>query len=356
MKSIGIFGGGQLAKMIMLEGYKMGYTFNVYDPNDQAVAKPLSNIFYNFDFTDEKQIDSFFEINDVFTYEFENIDPVFLEKHTTKIPQGVEALKLLQDRYFEKNFVNSLDGVKTVGFKLGNTSEEITFPCIIKTRRNGYDGKGQFLITKKEELKEELLNENYVIEDFIKDIVEYSIVIGRNANGETFSYEPIKNIHRKGILYESTFAKDINIDLKNKMLDKAKEIIKSLNYVGVLCVEYFVKGEEVYVNEIAPRVHNSGHITIEASNVSQFKLHLLCILGLNVPELKCYDNYYMVNVLGHDLETVEEMLLDKEFKNVNYHIYGKNSYVKNRKVGHITFEDIDDLQTKVTEKIVGGID
>ncbi len=354
MKSVGIFGGGQLAKMIMLEGYKMGYTFNVYDPNEQAVAKPLANEFYNDDFLNEEKIDKFFDINDVFTYEFENVNPDFLEKHKEKIPQGIEALKLLQDRYFEKNFINSLDGVKTVGFSLGDTTEEIKYPCLIKTRRNGYDGKGQFFVTKEEELDKSILNENYVIEEFISGITEYSIVIGRDINGNTYAYEPINNVHKKGILYTSTFAKDIDNKIKNKMLEKAKLIIDNLDYVGVLCVEYFVKDENVYVNEIAPRVHNSGHLTIEASNLSQFKLHLLCILGLNIPDIKCFDNYYMVNVLGHDLESVEKMIFDKEFKNINYHIYGKNSYVKNRKVGHLTFENTEGLLDKVLERIVGG--
>ncbi len=355
MKNIGIFGGGQLAKMIMLEGYKMGYNFNVYDPSESAVSKPLSNEFFNFDYLDKDRVEDFFKINDVFTYEFENVDYSYLEGNEEKIPQGIEALKLLQDRFLEKNFINSLEGVQTVGFTLGS-HEDIAFPCIIKSRRNGYDGKGQYFITKKEELVDHILTEDYIIEEYLKDITEYSVVIGRDKKGKTHHYTPFKNIHKKGILYESTFAKNIDETIKNKMIDKAKAIITALDYVGVLCVEYFVSEGKVYVNEVAPRVHNSGHLTIEGANISQFKLHLLCILGLNIPTIKCYDDYYMINVLGHDLDTVLEMLEDSDFKEINYHIYGKNSKAKNRKVGHLTFLNEGGLHSKIVNKIVGGIE
>ncbi len=352
MKNVGIFGGGQLAKMIALEGYKMGLNFNIYDPNENACAKPLADKFFNYDFFNEKQIDEFILNNDVFTYEFENVEPLFLEKHKDKIPQGLEALKILQDRYLEKNFINNLDGVKTVKFSLANEKHNIQMPFIIKTRRNGYDGKGQFLIRSSEDLKEEMLKEDYIIEEFIEGITEYSIVIGRNSKGQTYFYSPIKNIHKNGILFESTFANNLDETLKDKMSDKAKNIVEALDYKGVLCVEFFVKGEDVYVNEIAPRVHNSGHLTFEASNVSQFKLHILCILDKIVPDIECRDNYYMINVLGQNLKNVEKMMEDNEFRNCDFHIYGKNSYVENRKVGHITFKDEDGLLDKVKKYII----
>ncbi len=355
MKNIGIFGGGQLAKMICIEGYKMGLNFNVFDPNENACCKPLADNFYKYDFLNEEKIDEFFKLNDIFTYEFENVKPDLLEKHKDKIPQGIEALKVLQDRYTEKTFVNELDGVKTVKFSLANEQNDIKVPFIIKTRRDGYDGKGQTLIKDLSEVNDEFLNENYIIEEFIEDIVEYSIVIGRSATGETFNYSPINNIHKKGILHQSTFANDLDKELTQKMVSKAKNIIEALDYKGVLCVEFFVKGSDVYVNEIAPRVHNSGHLTFEASNVSQFKLHLLCILGMKVPKLECYDDYYMINVLGHDLDNVEKMQQDDKFKNCNFHIYGKNSYVKNRKVGHITFKNENGLLENVKSIVVGGI-
>ncbi len=352
--NIGIFGGGQLAKMIMLEGYKMGYGFNVYDPNGEAVSSKLAGNFYNYDFLDEKKIDEFFTINDIFTYEFENVEPSFLEKHIDKIPQGTMALKLLQDRLLEKEFINGLEGVNTVPYCLGNETEKATYPCIVKTRRNGYDGKGQYFVTSKEELPKDI-DENYVIEKFINGITEYSIVIGRNKNGNMYTYTPLQNIHKKGILYQSCFASDIDNEIEEKMIFKAKEIIENLDYYGVLCVEFFVKDKDVYVNEVAPRVHNSGHLTIEASNISQFKLHLLCILGLPVPDIECYEDYYMINVLGHDLLETEKMMIDETYRNVSYHIYGKNSYDKNRKVGHMTFKDTDGLLENVKKHIVGGI-
>ncbi len=350
--NVGIFGGGQLAKMIMLEGYKMGLRFNVYDPNDKAVSSYLSNEFFNYEFLDEKKIDEFFNINDVFTYEFENVEPSYLAKHTKKIPQGIEALKILQDRFLEKQFINSLSGVTTAKFWLGNDVENITYPCIVKTRRNGYDGKGQKFVKTKDELPS--IDVNYVVEEFVEDIIEYSIIIGRNKNGKTYVYDPINNLHKKGILYRSTFAKNIDTEVKEKMIFKSKKIIEKLDYYGVLCVEFFVKEGNVYVNEVAPRVHNSGHMTIEASNISQFKLHLHCILGIPVPDIECYEDYFMINILGHDLEECEKMMIDEEFRNVNYHIYGKDSYVKNRKVGHMTFKG-NDLLDKITKRVVGGV-
>ncbi len=354
MYNIGIFGGGQLAKMIMLEGYKMGYTFNVYDPNENACSSPLANEMFNYSFLDKDRIDDFFNINDVFTYEFENVNPDFLKLHKDKIPQGVKALQLLQDRYLEKEFINSLEGVKTVPFSLGSDIKKIKFPCIIKTRRNGYDGKGQYLATNIDEI-ENIIDDNYIVEDFIDGIIEYSIVLGRSKDGNIYCYEPINNIHKKGILYQSTFAKNIDEDIKEKMTFKANEIISNLDYYGVLCVEFFVKGKDVYVNEVAPRVHNSGHLTIEGSNISQFKLHLHCILGLNVPNIKCFDNFYMINILGHDMKNLENMIKDSKFKNITYHIYGKNSYDKNRKVGHITFENDNGLLGEIKKEIIGGI-
>ncbi|MFV0440597.1 MAG: ATP-grasp domain-containing protein [Lachnospirales bacterium] len=355
MKNIGIFGGGQLAKMIALEGYKMGLNFNIYDSNPIACAKPLADNFFANDYLDEKSISKFIETSDVFTYEFENIPPNLLEKYKDKIPQGVEALKTLQDRYVEKNFINELSGAKTVEFSLANENIDINVPFILKTRRLGYDGKGQHYIDDIEKLDKSLLNENYIIEKAIENFVEYSIIIGRNITGETYVYEPIKNEHRKGILYESTFAKNLDSEIKNKMTSKAIDIIEALNYHGVLCIEFFVKDNDVFVNEVAPRVHNSGHLTIEASNISQFKLHLLCILGMKAPKIECYDDYFMINILGNDLKTVEEMQSQDEFKQCNFHIYGKNSYTKNRKVGHITFKNCDGLRDSIRDKVVGCI-
>ncbi|MFV0503091.1 MAG: ATP-grasp domain-containing protein [Lachnospirales bacterium] len=350
MKSIGIFGGGQLAKMIMVEGYKMGHTFNVYDSNISACSKPMANEFFNYSFTDQLKIDSFFNRSDVFTYEFENVDPTFLENYKNKIPQGVEALKLLQDRYTEKKFINNLPGVKTVKFCLASENINI-FPCIIKTRRNGYDGKGQHFFESKSYLNNNLLNNNNIVEEYMEGIEEYSLIIGRNLKGEIKSYPPIKNIHKNGILYESSFTKNIGDNIKSQMKHKAENIIDALNYNGVLCVEYFVRGNDIFVNEIAPRVHNSGHLTIEATNISQFKLHLYCILGLNIPDIECHYDYYMNNILGQNLKACEYMMQSEEFKNINYHIYGKNSDAINRKVGHITYKNINNIHEKVNNQL-----
>lgn len=355
MKNIGIFGGGQLAKMIAIEGYKMGLNFNIYDKNENACSKSLADNFYNYDFLDKEKVNEFFKINDVFTYEFENIEPDFLGEHENKIPQGLNALKLLQDRYTEKNFINKLDGAKTVDFCLANEDIKISKPYIIKSRRLGYDGKGQLLVKDGDNVSESFYTDDYIVEDFLTDIKEYSIVMGRSITGEIAFYEPISNIHKKGVLYTSTFGTEVKRHLRLEMIAKTKEIITELNYYGVLCVEFFISNDKVYVNEVAPRVHNSGHLTFEASNVSQFKLHLLCILGLPLPKIECYDNFYMVNILGHDLKTVEKMQTQEEFSSCNFHIYGKNSYDTNRKVGHVTFKNNENLLSKVKDIIKGTV-
>lgn len=351
---LGIFGGGQLARMIALEGYKLGLEINIYDKNENACAKDLAKNFFNYDFLDEEKVDEFFALNDIVTYEFENIDPDFLKKHEAKIPQGVMALELLQDRFVEKNFINSLDGIKCVSFCLANENIVET-PFILKTRRFGYDGKGQLLVTDKNTDIEKFKNENYIIEKYLENITEYSIVIARTRSGEMYNYEPLKNVHKKGILKTSTFEKYLDEDIKSKMIEKAKLIAEKLNYIGVLCVEFFVSNGEVYVNEVAPRVHNSGHITIEGANISQFMLHVHAIVDLPIPKISSYSKYYMVNVLGHDMKKMELMQKDKKFARCHFHNYGKNSYDTNRKVGHITFKDSDDLIFNILNNIKGAI-
>lgn len=354
MKNIGIFGGGQLAKMIALEGYQMGLNFNIYDKNEDACSKSLASKFYNYDFLDKDKIADFFNDNDVCTYEFENISPNFLKEYEYKIPQGVKALELLQDRYTEKNFINSLDDIKSVNFSL---ADDINFntPYIIKSRRNGYDGKGQIFVEDNTEIDNKFLTKDYIAEQFLPGIQEYSVVIGRSINGEIAFYEPIHNVHKKGILYTSNFADNIGTNIKDKMISNAKKIITALEYNGVLCVEYFVKDGQIYVNEIAPRVHNSGHLTIEGANISQFKLHLLCILGMPLPVINCYHEYYMINVLGQDLKYMESMQNDKFFSKCYFHIYGKDSNETNRKVGHITFKNSDNLLERVKLNINGTV-
>ncbi len=347
-KKIGIFGGGQLAKMIAIEGSYMGLHFNIFDPNPFACGKSFGQNFFNKEFLDQQAIDDFFNCSHIVTYEFENVMSDFFLPYTEKIPQGIKALQLLQDRYTEKNFINSLKGVKTVNFQLANEDIKIPKPYIIKSRRNGYDGKGQQLINKDEEVDSRFLNENYIIEEFLQgtSFREYSIIMGRSTNGEFANYQPFANEHKNGILHISTIEK-IQDNIKQLMIDKTKEIITSLNYYGVLCVEFFVIDNKVYVNEVAPRVHNSGHLTIEGANISQFKLHILCILGLPLPTIVTYSNYYMVNLLGQHIKPLKKIINNKEYKDVNFHMYGKNSTINNRKVGHLTFQDTNNLLNKI---------
>ncbi len=347
-KKIGIFGGGQLAKMMALEGSYMGIGFNIYDPNPDSCGKNLGQKFFNKNFLDKGAITDFFNVSDVVTYEFENVRSDFFLPFQNKIPQGVKALQLLQDRFTEKKFINSLKGATTVNFQLASEEIKIEKPFILKTRRNGYDGKGQTLVKKDEIVPNEYLNDNYIIEEFLegKNFQEYSIVMGRSKNEDIAYFPAFSNEHKDGILHISTI-KELDQSIVKQMINKTKEIILALDYYGVLCVEFFVIDDKVYVNEVAPRVHNSGHLTIEGCNISQFKLHMLCILGLPLPTIEYYPDYYMINVLGQHMNTVNKMIGNKDYKDVSFHIYGKNSNVTNRKVGHITFRNKNNLLNKI---------
>lgn len=342
---IGIVGGGQLGKMMAQSAQRMGFKVAILDPDKDCPAQYVAHEFINAEFSDEEALNKLCEISDVVTYEFENIDAKQLDKLSDQfnIPQGSSAVSLLQDRLTEKQTLQAAD-VNIVPF-LEITSEddihkaidEIGFPFIIKTRFGGYDGKGQIVIQSERDIHDamKLVHEtNCVAEQFIPLYKEVSITVTRDIYDHVVYFPLQENEHRNQILYKTIVP--ARIDLEEKAIQEANKIMSKIHFIGTFTVEFFVSGDnELYVNEIAPRPHNSGHYSIEACDYSQFDTHILAVAGWHLPkEVNLLSPAIMMNLLGQDLD-----LLQSEFykhPDWHVHIYGKTINKQNRKMGHIT--------------------
>ncbi len=329
MRRIGIIGGGQLGKMIAQAARKLPFPveISIYDASSEACARTVADSFSTGAFDDREAVKKFAAELDVITYEFENIAPEVIESLPNAV-QGAKALRILQNRASEKEFVNSLDGVSCVPYaEVQSLPFSFPFPYIVKTKTLGYDGKGQYLIRGEEDLEQ--VKRGMVAEKYLTELTEYSMIIARSASGKVTHYPPLENVHINQILDTSEFA-DVSSELEEQMFSKAVRIAEELGYCGVLTVEFFFSEGQLYVNEVAPRVHNSGHITLDGASVSQFYLHLCAILDLEFPPIEIDRSWCMVNVLGQHVENIRESELPGVFYD-----YGKNSSKHDRKVGHI---------------------
>ena len=336
---IGILGGGQLGLMLARAAERLPFPveISIYDRLPEACARTESHSFHCGDFDDVHAIQQFAKDLDVITYEFENISPSVVEI-LPNVPQGTRALRTLQNRLSEKKFINSLPGIPTVPYTEVTSDFSFDYPYIVKTAQFGYDGKGQHIVHGTQDLK--YAEKGMIAEQYLPGITEYSLIIARNIHGEIAHFPIFENVHRNHILDTTWFA-SVSQELESQMIEKAQAIIRTLDYYGVLTVEFFLSGQNLYVNEVAPRVHNSGHITLNAANVSQFDLHIYSLLGMNFPKIIVDTTWCMVNVLGQHYESVTM----NHFPGTFYD-YGKNSTVKNRKVGHINgkLSDIERLK------------
>jgi 5-(carboxyamino)imidazole ribonucleotide synthase len=326
--SIGIIGGGQLGKMLAEAAKRLENPPQVaiYDVSTDACAKDVCDSFTCGLFDDKKAIKEFAKDVAIITYEFENIDPEVVASLEHAV-QGSQALGILQNRVLEKAFINSLPGLQCVPYKEVDEDFTFAYPYIVKSATLGYDGKGQYVIRDEKDLHH--IKVGMIAETYLDNITEYSIIIARNLNGEVTHYPVVENVHVNQILDTSKFA-SIDPKYEQRMFEKAKIIAQALNYYGVLTVEFFLNGDQLYVNEVAPRVHNSGHITLDGANVSQFDLHLYSLLGREYPTIEIDRSWCMVNVLGQHYERVKNNTIPGKFYD-----YGKNSTQHNRKVGHI---------------------
>jgi 5-(carboxyamino)imidazole ribonucleotide synthase len=352
---VGILGGGQLGRMLAMAGYPLGLRFRTLDPSPAAPAGHLTEHFVD-ELTDPDALSRFAVGLDIVTYEFENV-PVdsarFLHQRVPVYPPP-HALETSQDRLIEKGFFQDL-GIPTPPFvrvdsweELEQAIETIGLPALLKTRRFGYDGKGQYVLRKDEDAVlawQTLGGVSLIFENKIDFEREVSILAVRSTGGETKFYPLVENRHETGMLRLSLApAPGLTSELQEQAEDYAKRVLDALGYVGVLAIELFQKEGKLYANEMAPRVHNSGHWTIEGAETSQFENHLRAILGMPLGSTACKGYSAMVNLIG----AIPDRRAVLALADAHLHLYGK-AVRPNRKVGHVTLhcEDQSSLQTQL---------
>ncbi len=335
---VGILGGGQLARMLALAGYPLGQTFSVLDPGNDvcsaAVAEQLRA-----DYADQAQLAQLAGQVDVVTYEFENVPAAAVAYLADKVrvypPQ--QALATAQDRFKEKILFDEL-GIATPAFAAVNSLEELQqamkqvgWPAVLKTRSEGYDGKGQAVLHQPEDLPsawQSLGGVAAIVEAFVPFEREVSILAVRSTTGEMVCYPLTENTHRDGILRLSVARPDDA--MQAKAVEYAEQLLDKLDYVGVLALELFQAGDSLLANEFAPRVHNSGHWTQDGAVTCQFENHLRAISGLPLGATDAIGHAAMVNLIG-EIPASEAVLVNRH---AHLHLYGKQAR-PGRKVGHI---------------------
>ena len=339
--TLGIIGGGQLGSLLAIAAEKLNIKTVILSDDTNAPAKNFTPNFICGNYEDEKIINDFISKVDLVTFEFENIPYKVLKninENKTVLPRP-EINKLIQNRYTEKDFLNKND-IRTTRYVLIKDEDEIKInqsliPGILKTCTLGYDGKGQYTINSLKDFNETIdFNKEYILEKKINLKKEISVIITRFGHQKYELYEPIENIHEDQILKHSKIPADISDSIKDKSINWATKIVEDLDYIGTLCVEYFIdKNNNLYVNEVAPRVHNSGHLTINTHNISQFENHIRAVCGLEKIETKKLYDGKMFNLIGNDISIYR----DKTFKdNEFFYDYLKTEIKEKRKMGHLT--------------------
>jgi len=381
---IGILGAGQLGRMLALAGYPLGHRFRFLDPASDSPASLLAD-HLTFDYADNSALEQFANGLDVVTYEFENV-PVDAARHLEKFvpvyPPPI-ALEKAQDRFVEKSFFQELS-IPTPKFESGllkriadnkngfvkriadgesalskrtpalasdaSVADGIGFPAVLKTRRMGYDGKGQTVVNTEAELESGLSKRTadesdlFILEEFVAFDREVSIIGVRNKSGEIKFYPLIENHHREGILRLSLVTGNVSIELQRQAEEYATKVMSALNYVGVLTIEFFEKDGRLLANEMAPRVHNSGHWSIEGAVTSQFENQVRAVTNAPLGSTNPLGACAMVNLVG-ELPDAESIL---KIDGAHLHLYDKAPRPK-RKLGHITLveKDVETLQKKL---------
>ena len=342
MPTLGIIGGGQLGSMLVSAAKKIDIKTIIFCDDKNAPGQKFSDKFICADYSDDKAINQFAEVSDIITFEFENIPYETLNKINkikSVLPQP-SINKIIQNRLLEKNFINKLNIKTTLYASVKKESEVFEnknfLPGILKTCTLGYDGKGQYKINSIDDLKNLTINynKNYILEKFVKLKKEISVIITRFKNKQYEIYEPFENFHEDQILINSEIPADISKENFEKSKLWTTQIAEELDYVGTLCVEFFIDNNDIlYVNEIAPRVHNSGHLTINAYNVSQFENHVRAVCGLKQIQLKKNSNAKMINLIGDQITFYRNKQLNHdEF----FFDYLKKEIKSKRKMGHLT--------------------
>tara|TARA_Y100000746_G_scaffold200184_1_gene184436 strand:+ start:42 stop:1082 length:1041 start_codon:yes stop_codon:yes gene_type:complete len=338
---LGIIGGGQLGSLLSVAAKKLEIKTIIFSDDQDAPAQHFADVFICGNYHDKKNINNFTKLVDIVTYEFENIPFEILDmiNKTKNILPKPEINKLIQNRITEKEFLNS-NKIQTTKYSLIKDKNDIIenknlLPGLLKTTTLGYDGKGQFKINNINEIDDNIdFSKEYILEKFVDLQKEISLVITRFDKYQYEIYNPIENIHENQILKYSTIPADISEDIKKQAIKWAEYIAEKLNYIGTLCVEYFIDtNNNLYANEIAPRVHNSGHLTINAYNISQFENHIRAVCNFKKIETKQLYNARMINLIGEDILEYRNKKLDK---NVFFYDYLKKEIKNKRKMGHVT--------------------
>ena len=340
--TLGIIGGGQLGSMLATAAKKLKIKTIIFSDDANSPGKLFSDEFIFGDYNDLSKIKEFTDKVDLITFEFENIPYESLKKlnDLKKVIPKPEINKIIQNRLTEKNFINSLN-IKTTEYKFIENLDDIKknsnlIPGILKTCTLGYDGKGQYKINSLDEIKNINIDtqQKYILEKLVSLKKEISVIITRFGKQKYEIYEPIENQHEDQILKFSKIPAEVDQSIINESKESAKKIAEKLDYIGTLCIEYFIDtSNNLYVNEVAPRVHNSGHLTINSHNISQFENHIRAVCELEKIKIKKLFNAEMINLIGQDIVPYREKKLNE---NEFLFDYKKKDIKPKRKMGHFT--------------------
>ena len=345
--TIGIIGGGQLGRMLAMAAARLGYRTIILEPQPDCPAAQVANRQIVAAYDDPKALDELAAACAVVTYEFENVPVRAAESLAGKVPvfPPPKALEVSQDRLTEKSFINAI-GIATADFHAVDDDAGLTAALnaffgsgVLKTRRMGYDGKGQRVFRNMatggfDGTCESLGNVPLILESLVPFEREISIIAARGREGALAAYDPAENVHRDGILHTSTVPANISLETAAAAKETAFAILAALDYVGVIGVEFFVLADgRLLVNEIAPRVHNSGHWTEAACAVSQFEQHIRAIVGLPLGDANRHSDTVMENLIGDEVLRAPALAAES---NLVLHLYGKAESRPGRKMGHFT--------------------
>ncbi len=332
--------------MLSLAAAQLGHSTHIFCPEDRSPASCVAACTTVAAYDDTEALLAFADSVDVVTLEFENIPVAALDVLADRVAvhPGAMALSIAQDRMAEKHFLNTM-GAQTAPYRAANSLAEaqeavsdLTVPCVMKTRRFGYDGKGQVIVralTDVADAWEKLGGHDIIIEGFVAFEREISVLAARNPDGQIVTYAPVENRHKNHILDVTIAPANISPELAEQAQELGRNIIEALDYVGVLAVEMFVceHSPRLLINEIAPRVHNSGHWTIEGAVTCQFEQHIRAVCNLPLGSTDRYCDAVMTNLIGDDIDRWRDILAED---GAHFHDYGKREARADRKMGHVT--------------------
>ena len=341
--TIGILGGGQLGRMLSVAAARLGLRTHIYEPGANPPAADVAHAVTTAPYDDAAALSAFAKSVDVITYEFENIPTQALDVLEAIAPvfPGREALRISQDRLTEKDFLSEL-GLTTAPYKAIDSAEaldaalaEIGTPAILKTRRFGYDGKGQARISASSDAAQafaDMAGAPAILEGFVDFSHEVSVIAARALDGSVSAFDPGENVHKDGILRTTTVPARLSSAQRSDAVLLAARILNALNYVGVMGVELFVTPKGLIVNEIAPRVHNSGHWTQNGCAIDQFEQHIRAVAGWPLGDGQRHTDVVMENLIGDDMDRVADLAAEPDCA---LHLYGKAEVKPGRKMGHV---------------------